>query len=49
MPKVGYGAGLRVCLNNDMVNIRFDVARNNLTSSWTLDTWSFYLTLKEAF
>lgn len=49
MPKVGYGAGLRVCLNNDMVNVRFDVARNNLTSSWALDTWSFYLTLKEAF
>ncbi len=49
VPKVGYGAGLRVAITKARVNVRFDVARNNLNNSWTQDGWSFYLTVKEAF
>lgn len=43
-PKIGYGAGLRLAFNKSKVNIRFDVARQNLDNNW-----SFYLTVKEAF
>ncbi len=49
-PKVGYGLGLRASINRAKVNLRFDVARNNIDRSW--DTWqsySFYLTATEAF
>lgn len=48
-PKVGYGAGLRVAINKSKVNIRFDVARNNIISFGKSGCWSFYLTMKEAF
>ena len=49
MPKVSYGAGLRVAFNAARVNIRFDVARTNVNPSWRADGWSFYLTCTEAF
>lgn len=49
VPKVGYGAGLRVAITKARVNVRFDVARNSLNHSWRQDGWSFYLTVKEAF
>ncbi len=49
MPKIGYGVGLRCAINKSKVNIRFDVARNNVNTSWKKDGWSFYLTVKEAF
>lgn len=49
MPKIGYGAGLRFAINKSKVNIRFDVARNNVNTSWKKDGWNFYLTVKEAF
>ncbi len=50
MPKVGYGLGLRVAINKSKINIRFDVARNNLYKSWnTMESYSFYLTTTEAF
>jgi len=47
-PKVGYGLGLRVTINRAHVNVRFDVARNNLEKSWK-DGYSFYITASEAF
>lgn len=50
VPKVGYGIGLRVCINKIKVNVRLDVARNNVYKSWnTWDSYSFYLTAMEAF
>lgn len=49
MPKVGYGLGLRVAFNKSNVNIRFDVARNNVNTTWRKEGWNFYLTVKEAF
>lgn len=50
MPKVGYGLGLRFTINRAKVNIRADIARNNLYKSWnTIDGYSFYLTATEAF
>ena len=50
MPKVGYGLGLRFSVNRVRVNIRADVARNNLYKSWnTWESYSFYLTATEAF
>ncbi len=48
-PKVGYGLGLRVSINKSKVNIRFDVARNNVITTWKKAGWNFYLTMKEAF
>lgn len=52
MPKIGYGAGIRLALNQAKVNIRFDVARNNY-GDWknfaNPNTWNFYLTATEAF
>lgn len=49
-PKFGYGIGLRVAINKSKVNIRFDLARNNLIKSWSDPAgWSYYLTMKEAF
>lgn len=48
VPKVGYGIGLRACINKAKVNIRVDVARNNLETSWKTG-WSYYLTATEAF
>jgi len=44
VPKIGYGAGIRIALNKAKVNVRFDVARQNYTNNW-----SYYLTIKEAF
>ena len=49
IPKVSYGAGVRVMFNAANVNIRFDVARSNVNPSWKADGWSFYLTCIEAF
>jgi len=52
VPKIGYGAGLRVTFNQAKVNLRFDVARNNYGEWKNLanpNTWSFYLTATEAF
>jgi len=49
-PKVGYGLGLRVTVNRAHVNVRFDVARNNIDKDWSkLDSYSFYITASEAF
>ncbi len=48
-PKIGYGVGLRVAINKSKVNIRFDVARNNVNTTWKSGGWNFYLTMKEAF
>ncbi len=42
--KIGYGVGLRACIHDARMNIRFDVARQNYD-----DNWSFYFTVKEAF
>lgn len=50
MPKVGYGIGLRASINRAKVNIRFDLARNNIYKEWnTMRSYSFYLTATEAF
>lgn len=50
LPKVGYGLGLRVGINKAKVNIRFDLARNNIYKEWnTWQGYSFYLTATEAF
>lgn len=43
-PKIGYGAGLRVKINNENVHLRLDAAKHNLG-----DNWSFYITINEAF
>lgn len=49
-PKIGYGLGLRLCINRAKVNIRLDIARNNIDKAWNnLDNYSFYLTATEAF
>ncbi|MCQ2335363.1 MAG: outer membrane protein assembly factor [Paludibacteraceae bacterium] len=49
-PKIGYGAGLRLQFNKSGINLRFDVARNNIDKSWTnFDSYSFYVQVKEAF
>ena len=49
-PKVGYGLGLRVCINKAKVNLRFDIARNNIYKEWnTWESYAFYLTATEAF
>ncbi len=49
-PKVGYGVGLRLKINKSNINVRFDVARNNLYKSWnTINSYSFYFTTIEAF
>lgn len=49
-PKIGYGLGLRLGINKAKVNIRFDIARNNIYKEWnTWNSYSFYLTATEAF
>ena len=49
-PKVGYGVGLRLTINRAKINIRADVARNNIYPSWgDLRGYGFYLTATEAF
>jgi len=49
-PKVGYGLGLRLAINKAHVNVRFDIARNNIDKSWgDWDSYSFYITASEAF
>ncbi len=55
-PKMGYGVGLRLAINKQKVNIRFDIAhdyvhgkyaKNSAYNYWK-DGFSFYLTVKEA-
>lgn len=49
-PKVGYGLGLRLTINKAKINIRADVARNNIFPSWlNINGYGFYLTATEAF
>lgn len=49
-PKVGYGLGLRLAISKTHVNVRFDVARNNIDKSWSdRSSYSFYFTATEAF
>ena len=49
-PKIGYGLGLRIGINSAKINIRLDVARNNIHREWnTLESYSFYITATEAF
>lgn len=49
-PKVGYGLGIRLGINKAKVNIRLDLARNNIYKEWnTWQSYSFYLTATEAF
>lgn len=49
-PKVGYGLGLRLSINREHINVRFDVARNNLDNNWSSrDSYSFILAVSEAF
>lgn len=50
IPKVGYGLGLRLTINHAKINIRADVARNNIYPSWSdIRGYGFYLTATEAF
>ncbi|MBO7315545.1 MAG: BamA/TamA family outer membrane protein [Paludibacteraceae bacterium] len=50
IPKIAYGAGLRLRLNKAKVNLRFDVARQNY-DDWKnfRKGWGFYFTASEAF
>ena len=50
VPKIAYGAGLRLRLNKAKVNLRFDVARQNY-DDWKnfRKGWGFYFTASEAF
>ncbi len=56
-PKMGYGLGLRLAINKQKVNVRFDIAHDYIQGKYASgsgydywrDGWSFYLTLKEAF
>ena len=49
-PKVGYGLGLRLTINRAKINIRADVARNNIYPNWgDIRGYGFYLTATEAF
>lgn len=49
-PKIGYGIGLRVGINAANINLRLDIARNNIYKQWnTWESYSFYLTATEAF
>lgn len=49
-PKVGYGLGLRVSVNREHINLRFDVARNSMNNNWAdRNSYSFYFTVSEAF
>ncbi len=49
-PKIGYGLGLRIGINDAHINIRLDVARNNIYKNWnTWDSYAFYITATEAF
>ncbi len=56
-PKMGYGVGVRLAINKQKVNVRFDIAHDYVQGKykegsgynyWT-DGFSFYLTIKEAF
>lgn len=50
VPKVGYGLGLRLAINRAKINIRADVARNNIYPNWAdIRGYGFYLTATEAF
>lgn len=49
-PKVGYGVGLRLAISKTHVNVRFDVARNNIDKNWSdRSSYSFYFTATESF
>ncbi len=55
-PKMGYGVGLRLAINKQKVNIRFDIAHDYVQGKYAAnsgynywkDGFSFYLTVKEA-
>ncbi len=55
-PKMGYGVGLRLAINKQKVNVRFDIAHDYVQGKYApgsgYDYWkdgfSFYLTIKEA-
>ena len=50
VPKVGYGLGVRLKINQANINVRLDLARNNMYKSWTTrESYSFYLAVSEAF
>ncbi len=56
IPKMGYGVGVRLAINKQKVNIRFDVAHDYIHGKYAAgsgynywkDGFSFYLTIKEA-
>ncbi len=56
VPKMGYGVGLRLAINKQKVNIRFDIAHDYVQGKYATgsnynywkDGFSFYLTVKEA-
>ncbi len=56
VPKMGYGVGLRLAINKQKVNIRFDIAHDYIHGKYAKgsgynywkDGFSFYLTVKEA-
>ena len=49
-PKVGCGLGLRLTINHAKINIRADIARNNIYPNWgDIRGYGFYLTATEAF
>ncbi len=56
IPKMGYGVGVRLAINKQKVNIRFDIAHDYIHGKYTegsgynywKDGFSFYLTIKEA-
>lgn len=49
VPKIGYGLGLRLTINRAKINIRADVARNNIYPWQNINGYGFYLTATEAF
>jgi len=49
MPKISYGIGLRLRFNKSKSNLRIDVSRNNYDKKFTKDTFSWYVTVNEAF
>lgn len=50
IPQIGYGIGLRLAVDKAHINVRFDVARNNLDRDWgDTNSYSFYITAAEAF
>ncbi len=56
VPKMGYGVGVRLSINKQKVNVRFDIAHDYVHGKYAKgsgynywkDGFSFYLTIKEA-